>query len=437
MQSFSDLSARLPDSLQALMGFPYAGTALPLLALLLGAWLANWIARRVLLRVIAGLVRASPMQWDDALLARGVMSRLAHVVPALIIAVGIAVIPGLPGALVVVIRNVAFAYVALTLALSLGNLLDGLNDLYVTRSTRARARPIKGYLQVVKIVVFLLAIVIVVAILIDRSPLLLLSGFGAMSAVLLLVFKDTILSLVASVQLTGNDMLRVGDWIEMPSLGADGDVIDMALNTVKVQNWDKTITTIPTYKLISDSFRNWRGMQESGGRRIKRALLIDQTSVRFLDQSERDALRRIALIDEYLDQQRQELQAYNAKLEAAGKDPVNNRRATNLGTFRAYVTAYLHAHPDVHQGLTLMVRQLAPGPTGLPMEIYCFSRSIAWAPYENLQGDIFDHLLAVLPEFGLRLFQQPGGADVSAAVTSLRDGASAPSGAPVTAGEAR
>ena len=212
-----------------------------------------------------------------------------------------------------------------------------------------------------------------------------------------------------------------------------------------MQNWDKTISTIPTHRLISESFRNWRGMSESGGRRIKRALLLDQASVRFLDHDERQRLRRIALIDAYLDAQREELQAHNARLEAAGKDPVNNRRATNLGTFRAYVTAYLRAHPGVKQDMTLMVRQLAPGPTGLPMEIYCFSADVGWVAYENLAGDIFDHLLAVLPEIGLTLYQAPGGADVTAALARLSgggtgDGAGAaadnappPPGSPATA----
>jgi miniconductance mechanosensitive channel len=240
-----------------------------------------------------------------------------------------------------------------------------------------------------------------------------------MTAVLLLVFKDTLLSLVASVQLASNDMLRIGDWIEMPSQGADGDVIDVSLHTVKVQNWDKTISTIPTHLLISESFRNWRGMTESGGRRIKRALLLDQSSVRFLDGEERARLRRIALIDEYLDTQRSELEAYNAKLQAAGKDPVNNRRATNLGTFRAYVTAYLRSHPGVNQRMTLMVRQLDPTPQGLPLQVYCFSADTGWVPYENLAGDIFDHLLAVLPEFGLRIYQQPGGGDIAAAAAAI------------------
>ena len=410
---------RLSDFARPLTDLPHGATALALAGLLLGAWLANWLTRRVLLRLVTRAVKASPMQWDDALLARGVLSRLAHVVPALVVGVGILAVPDLPAVLVQVVRNVATAYVYLTLALSIGHLLNAVNDLYERRGERARMRPIKGYLQVLKLVVFIVAGVLVVATLIDRSPLVLLTGLGAMTAVVLLVFKDTLLSLVASVQLSGNDMLRVGDWIEMPSLGADGDVVDIALNTVKVQNWDKTITTIPTYRLISESFKNWRGMSDAGGRRIKRALLIDQTSVRFLDKDERDRLRRIALIDAYLDGKRAELEAYNASLEAAGKDPVNTRRVTNLGTFRAYVTEYLRAHPRVHPGMTLMVRQLEPGPTGLPLEVYCFSADVAWAAYENLAADIFDHLLAMLPEFDLRIYQQPSGADVAMGIGAL------------------
>ncbi|OHE86649.1 MAG: mechanosensitive ion channel protein MscS [Lysobacterales bacterium RIFOXYD1_FULL_69_11] len=409
----------LPDFARPVAGLPYASTWLPLLGLLLAAWLANWITRRILLKVVARVAQASPLQWDDALMARGVLSRLAHVVPALIIGVGILGVPGLPATVVAVVHNVAVAYIYLTIALSLGNLFNALNDLYERRGDRARQRPIKGYLQVAKLVVFLIAGVLIVATLIDRSPLVLLTGLGAMTAVVLLVFKDTILSLVASIQLSSHDMLRVGDWIEMPELQADGDVIDIALHTVKVQNWDKTITTIPTHRLISDSFKNWRGMSEAGGRRIKRALLIDQASVRFLSGEERDGLRRIALIDDYLDAKRRELEAYNAELAAGGKDPVNTRRVTNLGTFRAYVAAYLRAHPRVRDDMTMLVRQLDPGATGIPLEVYCFTATTAWGEYEDIQSDIFDHLLAVLPEFGLRLFQQPGGADVAAAVTTL------------------
>ena len=373
--------------------------------LLLAAWLAGVLVRSVLLRVVARLAEASPLHWDDAVVRSRALSRLAQVVPALVVLGGIGLVEGLPAWAYVVVRNVALAWIALAVALAAARLLDALNEVYERHSPHARERPIKGYLQLAKILAWLVAAILMVAALVNRSPVVLLTGLGAMTAVLLLVFKDTLLSLVASVQLASNDMLRVGDWIEMPSQHADGDVIDISLHTVKVQNWDKTISTIPTHLLISESFRNWRGMTEAGGRRIKRALLLDQTSVRFLDQDERQRLHRIALIDGYLDSQREELEAYNAKLEAAGKDPVNNRRATNLGTFRAYVIAYLRSHPGVHQDMTLLVRQLDPTPHGLPMEIYCYARDISWEAYENLAGDIFDHLLAVLPEFGLRIFQ--------------------------------
>jgi miniconductance mechanosensitive channel len=302
--------------------------------------------------------------------------------------------------------------------LALSAVLNLVNDVYQRRPD-AHSRPIKGYLQVIKILLYGAALVLVTAVVLGRSPLLLLSGFGALAAVLMLVFKDTILSLVASVQLTSNDMIRVGDWIEMPQLSADGDVIDIALHTVKVQNWDKTITTIPTHRLITDSFKNWRGMSESGGRRVKRSLYIDQNSIRFLAPAEREGLRRIMLIDEYLATKRAELEAWNLKLDERGKEPVNTRRVTNIGTFRAYVFNYLRHHPSINAGMTLLVRQLEPGPTGLPLEIYCFTNTTAWRAYEDIQSDIFDHLLAVLPEFHLRLYQQPSGLDLTAAAADL------------------
>ena len=408
-----------------LAGVPFASTLAGLLALALIAWIANWLTRRVLLAVVGRLAKASPSKWDDAIMGRRVLARLANVVPALVVLGGIALVPEVPEWLDVVVRNVALAYVALTVAMAIGNLLNALNDIYEQTSRHAVRRPIKGYLQLLKIAIYVIAGVLIIASLIGRSPLVLLTGLGAMTAVLMLVFKDTILSLVASLQLSSNDMLRVGDWIEMPSQNADGDVIDISLHTVKVQNWDKTISTIPTWKLINESYRNWRGMSEFGGRRIKRALLIDQTSVRFLRQDEREHLRRIALIDEYLDKQKTELAEYNAKLEAAGKDPVNNRRATNLGTFRAYMTAYLRSHPGVAHDMTLMVRQLDPTPTGLPLQVYCFSADVRWVEYEALASDIFDHLLAVLPEFGLRLYQAPSGADVVAALAPRGPGPTA------------
>ena len=405
------------DALQKVLEpYPWAYPLIVAAALLLAAWLANWLTKRVLLRGLRRAMRASHLIGDDAPFKFTVVPRLANVIPALILSAGVAAVPGLPAWLIETVHNVCNAFIVLTIALAISSVLD-LVDAAWQRRPDADSKPIKSYLQLLKIVMYVLVAVLVVAILFDRSPAILLTGMGAMSAVMLLVFKDTILSLVASVQLSSNDMLRVGDWIEMPSLDADGDVIDIALNTVKVQNWDKTITTIPTYRLISESFKNWRGMSDSGGRRIKRSLLLDQKSVRFLDAGERQHLRRIALIDDYLDAQRTELEAHNASLQAAGKDPVNNRRATNLGTFRAYVTAYLRAHPGVNQDMTLMVRQLDPGPDGLPMQVYCFSADVGWVAYENLAGDIFDHLLAVLPEFDLRVFQRSSDAPISVSIT--------------------
>jgi len=410
---------QLSDRLQALFGaHPWIQSLLCLAALVLVAWLSDRLARRWLLRGVERLTRASPVQWDDAIVARGVLRRVADVLPALVLYLGIPLVPLLPAALVLLVRNVAMAWVVFTLALAASGLLSAVNDVY-SATPRAQTRPIKSYLQLAKLLVFVLAGVLVVAILVERSPLLLLSGLGAMAAVLMLVFKDTILSLVASVQLSGHDMLRVGDWIEMPALQADGDVIDIALHTVKVQNWDKTITTIPTHRLISEPYRNWRGMQESGGRRIKRALHVDQGSIRYLEPEERERMARVSLLSEYLARKQEELEAFNAALEDAGKEPVNTRRLTNVGTFRAYVEAYLRHHPGIHQGMTLLVRQLQPGPTGLPIEVYCFTRTVRWAEYEAIQSDLFDHLVAVLPEFGLRVFQQPGGGDLERGLARL------------------
>ncbi|PZO08008.1 MAG: mechanosensitive ion channel protein MscS [Lysobacteraceae bacterium] len=399
---------------------PWLFTLTSCVALLLLAWLADQLTQRLLLRLLVRLVKASPVKWDDAILARGVIKRLAHAVPAVVIYLGVPLLPGLPEGLVTVVRNVAAAWVVLTAAQSLSALLSSLQDIYQAGDPeRARSRPIKGYLQVAKIVLFVLAAVLVVAVLVDKSPLLLLSGFGAMTAVLMLVFKDTILSLVASVQLNSNDMVRVGDWIEMPQFGADGDVVDVALHTVKVQNWDKTITTLPTHALIAGSFKNWRGMSEAGGRRIKRALAIDQGTVRYLSDEEREGVARFVLLQPYLEAKATELAQWNAQRQ--GEAPVNLRRLTNLGTFRAYARAYLQSHPGIRADMTLLVRQLDPGPQGLPIEIYCFTGTTAWGEYEDIQSDLFDHLLAVLPEFGLRAFQAPSGGDVAAAGQALSD----------------
>ncbi|WP_449253837.1 mechanosensitive ion channel family protein [Brevundimonas naejangsanensis] len=388
--------------------FPIAEMLIGLCLLALLAFIADFVVRRILTRLILKVVGRAVHDLDTLL--QPVVRSFTRVVPAIIIHQGISGVPHLAPGVVTLIQNVAGAFMIVAVAIGIGAGLDMANAIYA-RSPRAHRRSIKGYLQVLKIVIYAIATILVIAALIDRSPLLLLSGLGALAAVLMLVFKDTILSLVASVQLNSNDMLRVGDWIEMPQVNADGDVIDIALHTVKVQNWDKTITTIPTWRLISESYRNWRGMQESGGRRIKRALLIDQTSARFLAEDERDRMRRFLLIDDYLADKSAEMADWNAKLVAAGRDPVNMRRSTNIGAFRAYVQHYLENHPGIRQDMTLLVRQLQSTETGLPLEIYAFTATTAWAEYEAIQGDIFDHLLAILPEFGLRLFQSPTGAD--------------------------
>ncbi len=261
------------------------------------------------------------------------------------------------------------------------------------------------------------ALVVVASVLAGRSPVVFLSGLGALAAVLMLVFRDTILSLVASVQIASNDMVRIGDWVSMPQAGSDGEVIDIALHTVKIQNWDKTISTIPTGKFISESFKNWRGMSESGGRRIKRSLAIDMSSVRFLGEAEIDELSRRELIHDYLRRAAAETARYNAERAAGNPGRIPEiRRLTNLGTFRIYVQKYLEAHPRTHKEMTLLTRQLAPSPQGVAIEVYCFSNDTAWANYEAFQADIFDHLIAVLPEFGLKAYQAPAGTDVTRAL---------------------
>ncbi|MBL43682.1 MAG: mechanosensitive ion channel protein MscS [Sphingomonadaceae bacterium] len=396
MQGLLDDYSELALWLQSLIAL--AGLAVVALAV-------NWLIKRVLLRAAAPYLDKRSDTVDRS------VAWLATVIPLLIVSRGVAVVPNLPAEVVTVTVNVVKALIVLSVAMAISWALNYANELYARRP-EARSRPIKGYVQVVKIVVFCGAAILMIAVLIEQSPLLLLSGLGAMAAVLMLVFKDTILSLVASVQLTSNDMLRVGDWIEMPSMNADGDVIDIALHTVKVQNFDKTITTIPTHRLISDAYRNWRGMSESGGRRIKRALVIDQNAVRFLSGDEVAGLRRFRLLDEYLARKEAEIAEWNRHELSSDYDEINARRITNIGTLRAYVIAYLKSHPRIAGGgFTLMVRQLPPGPQGLPLEIYCFTDTVDWGEYESIQADIFDHLIAILPEFELRIFQEPSGLD--------------------------
>ena len=391
---------------------PLLPTAAGATAVLVAAIVVDLVVKFIVVRVVQTVAKRSSVTWDDALIEHNVIGRLVQLVPGLIIFVGVPFVPGLPDAVVQLTRNVATGYMVLVATMALTSLLGAANTVYSSLAV-AKSRPLKGFVQLLQIVVWILGAVLIVSAILDRSPLLLLSGFGAMTAILLLLFKDTILSLVASVQLTAQDMVRVGDWIEMPQFGADGDVFDVQLHTVKVRNWDKTITTIPTHRLISDSFRNWRGMSETGARRIKRAIYLDVNSIRFQTEEEIEHFKRFALLKDYIADKVQELADYNAALDEKVDEAVNKRRLTNIGSFRAYAWNYVKNRPDIHKGMTLMVRQLAPGPEGLPLEIYCFTDTTVWVDYEGIQSDIFDHLLAIVPEFGLRLYQKPAGSDLA------------------------
>ena len=406
-----------------------------LVALTMLAWAANVVTRRVFLALLHRVASRTRSTWDDRLIERRVFHRLPNVAPALVTYVGIAWALGVgPDALVdppaadlqstnwdslmlagaTLVRRVSLAWVVVALTTAAGGLLNALNDIYTETYAESGNRPIKGYLQVISLFLYVAAGIVVISILADRSPVVFLSGLGALTAVLMLVFRDTILSLVASVQIMSNDMIRLGDWVEMPQANADGDVIDIALHTVKIQNWDKTISAIPTHKFISESFKNWRGMSESGGRRMKRAIHLDMNSIHFLADEELARLSRFEFLHEYLQAKQRDLEITNAR-EVVGDDIVlDRRRLTNVGTFRAYVKHYLRGHPKIHQSMTLLVRQLQPGSQGLPLEIYCFSNDTDWANYEALHADIFDHLIASLPEFGLRAFQEPSGSDLKA-----------------------
>ena len=355
-------------------------------------------------------MKRSENSWDDELENSRVFKWIARLIPGMVVWVGGQYALRDPAAADVV-RVLAEIYIIVVALLALNSLLNVGERIY-RRFPVSKEIPIKGFLQVLKILIFAAGAIFTVSAVMGKSPVLIFSGLGAMTAVMMLIFKDAILGLVAGVQLTANRMVARGDWIEMPKFGADGDVIDVALTTVKVQNFDKTITTIPTYALISDSFRNWRGMSQSGVRRIKRNLLLDMNSVALLDEAAIDRFRKIRVLRGYLDEKEKELAEWNRQLpEEETREVVNARALTNLGTFRAYVAEYLKSHPKISQDHTLLVRQLQPTEQGLPLEIYVFTNDNRWIEYEGIQSDIFDHLLAVLPEFGLKVFQSPAGAD--------------------------
>ncbi|ENW80950.1 hypothetical protein F909_02240 [Acinetobacter sp. ANC 3929] len=388
--------------------YPWLETTLALAVLILFAALANFIAKRIIVRGIRHLITKFKSPNQAIFAQHSVTRRFANIVPALVIMNGIVTVPHLPEKFISFVQMGAQAFIFLTLALTVSEALNIFNLVY-QRNPKSRNKPIKGYLQLVKLILFVVCGLMILGTFLKKDVFTLLAGFGAMAAVLMLVFQNTILSLVASVQIASYDMVRIGDWIEMPSLNADGDVIDMSLHTVTVQNFDKTFTTIPTNKLVTDTFRNWRGMSESGCRRIKRSLFLDQSSVHFMSDAEQQKLKDFLLLDQYLDAKKSEIEEFNNHL--SNQSQYNQRRLTNLGTFRAYVEFYLRQHQGIAQNQTILVRQMQPTSEGLPLEIYAFTNTIAWASYEAIQSDIFDHLIAIIPEFGLRIYQAPSGHD--------------------------
>ena len=373
---------------------PWMQTAIGLAALVLLAYALRFVVRLVLLKVVPRFRAGLNAPSIKTMLADRILVRTAQLVPSLVIQTGITAVPHLPAMATTVIRNVAIAVTVMQVARLIMAMLDGALSTNETRiADDDSTRSIKSYVQLAKLLITLVAGIIMVSTLIDRSPTLLLSGLGAMSAVLMLVFKDTILSFTAGVQLASNDLLRVGDWLEMRQIGADGTVEDMALNTVKIRNWDNTITTIPTWRLMSDSFINWRGMHESGARRIKRSLLIDINAIRFLADAEVQQLHHIALLGPYL--------------------ATAHTGMTNVGAFRAYANAYLKAHPQLRQDMALLARMMEPTAEGVPLQVYAFAATTDWAAYEAIQGELFDHLSAMLPAFGLLPYQESAGTDVA------------------------
>lgn len=379
---------------------------LTFLAILLLSVIVHWITKKITIKIIHRLVENSKTDWDDYLLKRKVFQSLSHLTSVMVFYYScnfseIAEVTSL----MTTFTNVYFVIIFVKV---ISGSLKAANDIYLT-TPYAASRSIKGYIQLILILVYFIAAIFIIAFIFKKSPLGLLTGLTAFAAVLLFVFKDTILGLVASIQLSANNMLKPGDWIEMPKHGANGTVVDISLNTVKVQNGDKTIVTIPTYSLVTDSFQNWSGMEESDGRRIKRSINIDMKSVRFCDQRMLDKFQKIQLIKNYVIEKQAEITEYNRNLQIEDDGLPNGRRQTNLGVFRKYMEEYLRNNPSINKEMTLLVRHLQPSETGIPIEIYVFSKIKELNIYESIQSDIFDHILAVIPTFELQVFQNPTG----------------------------
>jgi len=369
-----------------------------------------WIAKRFILKGIATIIGKTKTEWDDIILKKKVFNRLAYLAPAIVIYLFISIPFEDYEWLINFFKGTALIYMIVIVILTIDAFLNALLTIYETYEVSKRI-PIKGFIQVFKIIVYFTCGIFIISILVDKTPIYLFSSLGALTAVLMFIFKDSILGFIAGIQLSANQMVAPGDWIEMPKYGADGNIIEIALTTVKVQNWDKTITTIPTYALITESFKNWRGMSEADGRRIKRSISLDMNTVKFCTEEMLTRYSKIQYISDYIKDKETELQQNNIQENVDNSSLVNGKRMTNLGTFRAYVEAYLNNNPMINKNMTFLVRQLAPTENGIPIELYVFSKDKVWANYENIQANIFDHILAVIPEFDLQVFQGPSGRD--------------------------
>lgn len=382
-----------------------------LLVIIALAFLAEKLCKRLLIPGIHKLVKSTKATWDDIIFADKVIGGLAGMIAPLLVYLLVSLVyePGTEG--FIFVQKLCTVYMIAVFIRFLSALLTAFYTIY-NKKEEFRDRPLKGLLQTVQVILYFVGGIAIVSILIDKSPAVLLTGLGASAAILMLVFQDSILGFVSGIQLSANDMLRVGDWIEMPKYGVDGDVIEVTLNTVKIQNWDKTIVTIPPTLLMKDSFKNWRGMSESGGRRVKRSIFVDMTSVKFCTPEMLEHYNKIQVLSEYIDEKEKVLTEYNKEHNIDASVMVNGRRQTNLGVFRAYLSNYLKNHPSVNHGMTCMVRQLQPTEKGIPLELYFFTATTAWVVYEDIQSDIFDHVLAVIPYFDLNVYQSPSGKDL-------------------------
>lgn len=388
---------------QWILDNPILGIIIEIAGILLLAYISYWIVHKILIRYISKLVKKTKTEFDDILLNEKILKRVSYIVPVLVIQQFKVFNPSIES----IIDTTLNAVLVLLLIMIINGVIDALTEI-IQKFEKFKDRPLKSYAQVIKIIVSTIGVIFIFGILTGQEFWGLFAGLGAISAVLLFVFKDTIMSFIASIQIATYDLVKIGDWIEVPKLGIDGDIMDISLHTIKIRNFDKTVSVFPTVALIQNSFKNWRGMQETGGRRIKRSIYIDVSSIKFIDNKMLQRFKKIKLISNYLDKKIEEINNYNSQLnEESSDDVINGRRITNVGTFRQYLKEYLRERSDVDKNLTFLVRQLQPGPEGLPIEIYIFANTTEWVKYEDIQSDIFDHIMAVVPQFELKIFQNP------------------------------